>query len=88
MKYSREEITERYRKLKDHRWGRLYWKKRGSRFMRNRFESDDVAIIKEGVYTMHYKSVDALLEAICHVEKIVADDWVERFGNDPMFWTN
>ena len=81
---SRDEITARYRKLKDWRWGRLYWKRNDRRGSR-RFDSDDVAIIKDGGLTTHYKNITALIEDIADAEYRLSVDWVEKHS-DPMFW--
>lgn len=60
----RAQITRRFRKVA---FGRLYWK-RNNPTMR-RFDSDDVAIVMNGVVSTHYKTLAALLEDIEYAER-------------------
>lgn len=59
MKSQRGEITRRFRRVA---WGRLYWRRANPRM--RRFESDDVAIVRNGVVTTHYKTLEALIADI------------------------
>jgi len=58
---SREQIMKEWRKEKI--GGRLYWKNKNRRWYRT-FDSDDVAIWREGAFSMHFKSSDAIREFI------------------------
>lgn len=63
MNEQRDQIARRFRKVA---WGRLYWKRRNPRM--RRFDSDDVAIVVNGVVTTHYKTLAALIAAIEEAE--------------------
>lgn len=59
----RREITRRFRRVA---WGRLYWRFRNPRM--RRFDSDDIAIVRNGVVTTHYKTLKALVADIEEAE--------------------
>lgn len=60
------ELRRRFRKVA---WGRLYWVTRFGR--RNQFmDSDDVAIVRDGTLTTHYKTLAALEEDIVEAERV------------------
>lgn len=59
QKTNKNAISKRYRKVS---WGRLYWKHRNSSL--TIFESGDVAVVRNGTLTIHYKTVNALLSDI------------------------
>lgn len=52
-------LIRRYRKVT---WGRLYW--HSKRFPMKAFDSDDVCIVRNGVITTHYKTLEALVREI------------------------
>jgi len=55
----RTEIVRRFRKVA---WGRLYWRRNNPNS--RQFDSDDIAMVRNGVVTTHYTSTTALLEDI------------------------
>lgn len=57
-------IVARYRKVS---WGRLLWKK--SNPTMRVFDRDDVCVVRNGGVTIHYKSIEALLEQIAEAER-------------------
>ena len=59
-----QQLTRRFREVA---WGRLYWKRNNSTMQR--FDSDDVCIVKNGTVTTHYKSLDAFLEDVKEAEQ-------------------
>ena len=65
MLSQREELTKRYRKVS---WGRLYWKRGNRRYLRDFFDSDDVAVIIHAPLRTHYKSISALRDDIEQAE--------------------
>lgn len=62
-----KELTKRFRKVA---WGRLYW--RLHNMSMRRFDSDDVCIVKRGMATTHYKTLDAFIEHLESVEHEIA----------------
>jgi hypothetical protein len=75
----RRELTKRFRKVA---WGRLFWKANDRRGLRL-FDSDDVCIVRDGIATIHYKSIEtfiAELEDWEMWEAIVAEDMQEDYG--------
>lgn len=46
-----------------HGFGRLYWKRGRNRWWRNLWDSDDVAMARDGGASMHFKSRQAILDA-------------------------
>ena len=61
---NRKAIVARYRKVS---WGRLLWKKSNPRM--RVFDRDDVCVVRNGTVTVHYKTLDALLDDISLMEK-------------------
>lgn len=64
MTSQRQRITKRFRKVA---WGRLYWKRSNPRM--RRFDTDDVAIVMNGVVSTHYKTLAALVADIEQAER-------------------
>lgn len=60
MTAQRKEITRLWRK---HGWGRLYWKAHNSHW-RNFWNSEDVAAVRDGPVSIHFQSIDAIMEEI------------------------
>ena len=63
MTSQREQIIRRFRKVA---FGRLYWRRSNPRM--RRFDSDDVAIVINGVVSTHYKTLAALIADIEEAE--------------------
>lgn len=63
---TRDQITRRFRKVA---WGRLYWKSKNPHW--RVFNSDDVAIVRNGTTRIHYQSIDALIRDIEHSENLL-----------------
>ncbi len=57
----KKELTARFRKVS---WGRLYWRARNKRYLRDFFDSGDVAVVLNGPVRTHYKSIEALIADI------------------------
>lgn len=59
----RSQLIRRYRRVS---WGRLFWK--GKNPSMRRFDSNDVCIVLNGVVAIHYKTMEAFIEAIEEAE--------------------
>lgn len=58
-----QSVIRRYRRLA--LGGRLYWRiNNRRRWLRSTFESDDVCVLIDSTWRMHFKSVKALVEFI------------------------
>lgn len=66
VKDRRDELRQRFRKVA---WGRLTWVThfgRRTQFM----DSDDVAIVRDGTMTIHYKTLAAFIEDLEEAERL------------------
>jgi hypothetical protein len=65
----RRDILRRWRSV---RWPdeRLYWNRRSNMRVNSHFEHGDIAIIRNGVLTVHFTKLSALIEYICEREEI------------------
>lgn len=59
-RWGKKKLTRMWRK---YGFGRLYWRNSHRRW-RSFFESDDVAVAKEGAGKMHFKTFEAIQDAI------------------------
>jgi|GEM_PF-4139689 len=66
---NRTELAKRFRKVA---WGRLYWKNRNTRW-RNRFDREDVCIVKNGTSTTHYHTLDTFIRDLEYAEQRAVD---------------